>query len=84
MPKTRTDPTPAAEPKTHRSARLAGKKPARVPSAPAPVVEFDAAAHHDEIAQVAHRNWLERSGSPEEDWQKAEIEVRARYTRQGV
>jgi Protein of unknown function (DUF2934) len=43
--------------------------------------EFDPAAHHKEIAQVAFRNWLERAGSEEEDWLKAEIEVRARYTR---
>jgi hypothetical protein len=30
---------------------------------------------------VAYRNWLERAGSSEEDWRKAEMEVRAKYTR---
>jgi hypothetical protein len=42
------------------------------------------AAHRKEIAQVAYRTWLERAdrpGSPEEDWAKAESEVRAKYTR---
>jgi hypothetical protein len=49
--------------------RIAGKKPP----------EFDAAAHHEEIAQVAHMNWLERAGSAEDDWLKAEVQVRAKY-----
>jgi hypothetical protein len=55
-----------------------------VPAA-APVSAFDAVAHQKEIAQVAYRIWLERAdrpGSPEEDWLKAEAEVRAKYTRQ--
>jgi len=47
---------------------------------PAPLPEFDAATHHQEIAQVAYRNWLERTGSPEEDWLKAEIEVREKWS----
>ncbi len=45
---------------------------------------FDAVAHQKEIAQVAYRIWLERAdrpGSPEEDWLKAEAEVRAKYSR---
>jgi hypothetical protein len=87
MPRNRTSPTPATEPKTHRSARIAGKKPARVPSAPAPIPEFDASARHKEIAEIAYGNWLERAehkdGSPEDDWLKAEIQVRARYAGQG-
>ena len=77
MTRTQTAPAPPAEPKTHRNVR---RKPARASSEPV-LPEFDAAAHHKEIAQVAYRNWLERSGSAEEDWLKAEIEVRARYTR---
>ncbi len=81
MPTTRRASTAATEPKTHRSARSAAKKPARVASAPNPIPEFDAAAHYEEIAQVAYRNWLERAGSSEEDWRKAEMEVRAKYTR---
>jgi hypothetical protein len=80
MPRTQTAPTPPAETKTHRIARTAVKKP-RVHSAPVLIPEFDAAAHLKEIAQVAYRNWLERTGSAEDDWLKAEIEVRATYTR---
>ncbi len=76
MAVTRTAPPKAVEPKTHRS-------PRRVPkSAPAPILAYDAAAHQKEIAQVAYRIWLERAdrpGSPEDDWLKAEAEVRARY-----
>jgi hypothetical protein len=77
MAVTRTAPsTKAAEPKAHRS-------PRRVPkSAVAPILEYDPAAHQKEIAQVAYRIWLERAdrpGSPEDDWLKAEVEVRARY-----
>jgi Protein of unknown function (DUF2934) len=78
MAVTRTAPTKAAEPKTHRS-------PRRVPKiAAAPILEYDPAAHQKEIAQVAYRIWLERAdrpGSPEDDWLKAEVEVRARYVR---
>jgi hypothetical protein len=87
MPKTQTASTPATEPKAHRSARTGTKKSARVSAPPEPLqqlaaaVEFDVAAHHDEIAQVAHRNWLARTGSAEEDWLKAEIEIRAKYSR---
>jgi hypothetical protein len=79
MPTTRTASTAATSSKTHRSARTAGKKP--VPSAPDSIAELDAGAIHKEIAQVAYRNWLERAGSAEQDWLKAEIEVRARYAR---
>jgi len=78
MPTTRTASTAATSPKTHRSSRTAGKKP--LPSAH-PITELDAGALHQEIAEVAYRNWLERAGSAEQDWLKAEIEVRARYIR---
>jgi hypothetical protein len=81
MTRAQTAPAPTTEAKTHRSARTARKKPAGVSSAPAAIPEFDVAAHHQEIAEVAYRNWLERTASPEEDWLKAEIEVRARYAR---
>jgi len=78
MAVTRTPLSKADEPKTHRN-------PRRVPkSAPAPILEYDAAAHQKEIAQVAYRIWLERAdrpGSPEDDWLKADAEVRARYIR---
>ncbi len=75
---TRTAPSNPAEPKAQRSPRRATP---RVPAAPVP--SFDAVAHQKEIAQVAYRIWLERAdrpGSPEEDWLKAEAEVRAKYT----
>jgi hypothetical protein len=77
MAVTRTAPSKAAEPKAHRS-------PRRVPKIAAAPIEYDAAAHQKEIAQVAYRIWLERAdrpGSPEDDWLKAEAEVRARYVR---
>ena len=72
MAVTRTAPSKAAEPKAHRSPR----------PAPTLELEYDAKAHQKEIAQVAYRIWLERAdrpGSPEDDWLKAEAEVRARY-----
>ena len=78
MPTTQKTPTAATKPKVHRSARSAGKKPA---GAPLSVPEFDAAAHHEEIAAIAYGKWLERAGSPEGDWMQAENEVRARYAR---
>ena len=77
---TRTAPSKPADPKAQRTPRRAAP---RVPAA-APVPAFDAVAHQKEIAQVAYRIWLERAdrlGSPEEDWLKAEAEVRAKYTR---
>ena len=73
-------PTAAAKPKSHRSARGASRKPAAL--AQPPVLEFDATAHHEEIAKEAYLIWIGRAGdtgSPEEDWRKAEIAVRARY-----
>ena len=77
-------PTPVTEPKAHRRAHSAAETPA---GDLVLVPEFDAAAHRKEIAQVAYRIWLERAdrpGSPEKDWVKAEIEVRARYARKEV
>jgi Protein of unknown function (DUF2934) len=84
LPRTKTTPLPATDPNTHRSARSTRKKPARVASARSlsPSPEFDAAARREEIAEVAYRNWLARAngpGSPEEDWLKAEVDVRAKY-----
>jgi hypothetical protein len=77
---TRTAPSKPAESKAQRSPRWATP---RLPDA-APVPVFDAGAHQKEIAQVAYRIWLERAdrpGSPEDDWLKAETEVRAKYSR---
>jgi len=76
----RTAPSKSAEPKANRTPRRT------TPSTPAaaPIPTFDAVAHQKEIAQVAYRIWLERAdrpGSPEEDWLKAEAEVRAKYGR---
>ncbi len=79
---TRTAPSKPAEPKAQRTPRRAAP---RVPAAPLPA--FDAVAHQKEIAKVAYRIWLERAdrpGSPEEDWLKAEAEVRAKYTPQST
>jgi len=62
----------------------AKKKPALTSSTPTPSPDFDATLYCKEIAQVAYRIWLERAdrpGSPEEDWLKADSEVRAKYTR---
>ena len=84
MARNQTASAPAREANTQPSIRSAGKQPAYVPSAPVPIREFDIAVHRKEIAQVAYRIWLERAdrqGSPEEDWLKAESEVRAKYTR---
>lgn len=71
-------PAKPAEPKAHRNPRRASQ------SALASIATFDPATHQKEIAQVAYRIWLERAdrpGSPEEDWLKAEAEVRAKHTR---
>jgi len=46
--------------------------------------EFEVAAHHEEIARISYRNWLERAegpGSPEQDWLAAVSEVRTKYKR---
>ena len=74
---TRTAPAKPAEPKIHRNP---GRKNLST-TVQTPV--FDPVAHQKEIAQVAYRMWLERAdrpGSPEDDWLKAEAEIRAKYT----
>ena len=43
------------------------------------MVLLDPAAHHEAVAQLAYRIWEERGcphGSPEQDWYRAEKEVR--------
>ena len=82
---TRTAASKPTEPKAQRTPRRA--TPSAPAAAPAPTPAFDAVAHQKEIAQVAYRIWLERAdrpGSPEQDWLKAEAEVRAKYTRQAT
>jgi len=79
MPTARKAPPSATKPKAHRSA---SKKPPSPKSTAVP--EFDLTAHHEEIAEAAYCKWRERAGSPEEDWLKAEIEVRARYMQGGA
>ena len=76
MTRIKTVSTAPAEPKTHRRASPASKKPAPVPAVP----EFDSAAHHDEIARLAYFTSLDRGASPDENWLKAETEVRAKYS----
>jgi hypothetical protein len=77
MPITRTAPAKPADQKVHRTPRR------KTLSSEAPIPTFELAAHKNEIAQVAYRIWLERAdrpGSPEEDWLKAEAEIRQKYT----
>jgi hypothetical protein len=83
MPRTQKLSAPETKSQAHRSARSASKKQIGIPK-PAPIPDFDATRHHDEIAEVAYPKWLERAGSPEEDWLKAESEVRARYAQPGA
>jgi len=75
---TRTAPSKPADQKVHRTPR----RKALSPQANTPIPNFDLSAHQNEIAQVAYRIWLERAdrpGSPEDDWLKAEAEVRQKY-----
>ena len=84
MPTVQKSLSTAKEPTKHR-ARAASKKPARVATsavAPIEVVQFDPSIRHDAIASLAFQKWLEREragapGSSEEDWMKAESEVRS-------
>ncbi len=42
---------------------------------------FDADSNRSEIEQLAHQYWIERgcpTGTPDEDWLRAEQEIRAR------
>jgi hypothetical protein len=68
--------TAAAKSKTHRPTR-------RVTSKKAPAAAlFDPTEHHEEIAVAAYLAWLEQGDSPhssEENWLRAEAEVRGRY-----
>jgi hypothetical protein len=62
--------------KTHRAPRRVAKRSG------AAVLEFNPAEHQHEIAVAAYYCWLERGdapGSPEQDWLRAEAEVRSRY-----
>jgi hypothetical protein len=81
MPRAKTAATPAVETKPRRSAPVAERKrtPVRRKTA---TLEFDPAAHYDEIAAAAYLNFLARAGtagSSEEDWFIAETTVRAKY-----
>ncbi len=54
-----------------------------VTSAAVAIPQFDVTAYHDEIAEAAYLNWLQRAGgagSPEEDWIQAENTVRIKHT----
>jgi hypothetical protein len=75
MARSQTVAVPAAT-KPHRPTRRVEKK------APVAAVAFNPAEHHHEIAVTAYHLWLERRdapNSPEEDWFRAEVEVRSRY-----
>lgn len=73
--KTAVDPTAKKKPATKTAKKAAG------------AVEFQAATSVDlseEIRQRAYELYAERgftNGNPEEDWLRAESEVRARYPR---
>jgi hypothetical protein len=63
--------TPAARPKHSPNT-------AEIPSTPA---RAEYAPSHNEIAALAYTYWLERGcagGSPEQDWQRAERELRVK------
>jgi|WetSurMetagenome_2_1015567.scaffolds.fasta_scaffold1742735_1 hypothetical protein len=83
----RTATSPAVETKPRKSAPATTERKRtpvrRKPTTPAAVVmEFDSAAHYDEIAAAAYLNFLARAGAPgssEEDWFIAETGVRAMY-----
>ncbi len=88
MPRTRTAAaSPAVETKPRRSAPLTTERKrtsvCRKPATPAAaVMEFDVAAHYDEIAASAYLNFLARDGAPgssEDDWLQAEAYVRSKY-----
>ena len=79
MPRTAT--AKAREPRPAQGIDAVGGKSA---PAPVPMPEFEVAAHHEEIARISYRNWLERAegpGSPEQDWLAAVSEVRTKYKR---
>ena len=62
-----------AKTKTYRPTRRVTEK------APIAAVEFSPAEHREEIAVAAYLTWLDQGGSEEENWLKAEAEVRGRY-----
>ena len=75
MARSQTAAAPAAT-KPHRPTRRVTKK------APVAAIAFDPGEHHHEIAVAAYLIWLERGDaphSPEENWLRAEAEVRSRY-----
>ncbi len=75
MARSQTAAAPAAV-KPHRPTRRVTKK------APAVAAEFNPADYHQEIAVAAYLLWLEQGDaprSPEENWLRAEAEVRSRY-----
>jgi hypothetical protein len=74
----------AATVKTAPASEVGPADPPETPAAPgrAATEVFDPAQHHEEIAQTAYYLWLERGGahgSPEDDWRRAEEQVRSRY-----
>jgi hypothetical protein len=80
MPKTETaTPSRTVKPRTRPAARSNSKKTAVKPT--------DATALREEIAKLAYCKWLDRSGgpaNPEEDWLRAELEVRASLSALGA
>lgn len=87
MARAKTTTTATTAPKKRSSAPLTERKRTpirRKAAAPAAIAlpQFDITAYHDEIAEAAYLNWLQRAGgagSPEEDWLQAENTVRIKY-----
>jgi len=83
MPRAKAAAVPTVEKTTRRAAPVAERKRTPVRKTPKLAMpEFDASAHHDEIAHCAYLNYMQRAGgpgSPEEDWDLAVSTVRAKY-----
>ena len=86
MPRTKTTPLPATDPNTHRSARSTRKKPvtrglsSECESEPSPN-SMRTPAVKKSLRWRTVTGWPARAAQdqPEEDWLKAEVDVRARY-----
>ena len=72
--------TPARRTRSRKQAN--GAAEAAQAAAAAPAASGSVTIPHEEIQRLAYFYWLERSGqggSPEDDWFRAEAELRRRY-----
>jgi hypothetical protein len=82
MPRTKPAVGQTAEPKKSVERKRTPIRRKAVAAAADSIPQFDLTAYHDEIAEAAYLNWLQRSdgaGSPEEDWLRAESAVRIKH-----